>query len=518
VISPSCAARGWRRLDWVLLAGVVLLAGLAQRAALSCGLVGFDTFMQIVASKIESWSDFTDTFRESLTDGRIDGVFYRPLQNLLVALDYSRNGVQPLGYQITSLAVFAIAGTAIFACARRTLGPAGRWPAALGAAFFVLHPALVDVVPVVCRRSETLCILLMAASVAALPDAASRRPWTRRWAAALLALLAAAAKETGAMSLGLIALHQFMSAEPDAFFRRARRALLASAPAMLLIGGYLMLRGIALGGAGGYPLDPAKSYLDRLGEIGFATLGAMLAPDVRRLGLSPTAGLVVGTALLAVCAVTALTRPRRTMNTATPAGIGPAGLAVLAIAWMTPPLLLLGFSRWSGSWYAAVPLAAAALLLAAGAAALRSAGRTVGLVGGLAICGLMTLCLPASPLWTPRPEWGLATRALERTLSETDARLPTARPGTLVRVPLVPRIVAWPAPAGVTTNWIVSISEDGLKAYLDLMYPHIKTRVITVSKSPEIAAPDEVLVVAMLRASVDSAPAKPAATPQSGKP
>ncbi|RMF78504.1 MAG: hypothetical protein D6744_10040, partial [Planctomycetota bacterium] len=139
----------------------VALALWAHWRTLGYELLGFDTYLQIIAARIQSWDDFWGTFRERLANGRIAADFYRPVQNLSIALDYALWGLRPLGYHISSLAVFGASVAAIYLLSRRLLGPRA-WLGPLAAAlYFGLHPNQLQIVPIPCRRSDMLVVLFL---------------------------------------------------------------------------------------------------------------------------------------------------------------------------------------------------------------------------------------------------------------------------------------------------------------------------------------------------------------------
>jgi len=131
----------------------------AHHGVLDLGMLGHDAYPMIATARIQGWADLADTFGEALMDGRFPGGhFYRPVTNLSIALDHALWGLDPFGYHLTDLLIFAINGTLLCAFARRLFG-ADAWLAGLVAALvFVLHPMQLETIPVPPRRADSLCL------------------------------------------------------------------------------------------------------------------------------------------------------------------------------------------------------------------------------------------------------------------------------------------------------------------------------------------------------------------------
>jgi hypothetical protein len=486
-LSPRAAGRP----AWLVIAAIVGLALFTHRSALTVGLVGYDTYLQIAGARIESWSDFAGTFRENLTDGRIEGRFFRPVQNLFLALDYSLSGLNPRGYQITSLAVYATLVLLLGAVVLRVLGTR-VWPiAALVTLYFALHPTLINVVPVAGRRSETLAGMLLLAALAVLPTVAGRGDGWRRAAAGLLIGLSCGAKETAAMGVGLVFLHQWMFSaalwpKAASAWMQLRHAAAAALPALGFVAAYLVNRTIVLKGMGGYPFPPGSTYVERLGMFFGDTILDLFCPFSYVPGVPAAMCAAAAVLLLLAGVAVALARGRPRTDDALGRA---AGLVLLGLAWTIPPLLMIGMSRLGGSWYSTFPLVGVALLLAgmsrAAAALWTGGGRGAAALPALGVAVVVLLPLPASPLFRNYDEWHEATRIVRAVLNNVDARLPPAPPGQEVLIVLEPRVQREPPPADrPAVEWVTTIIASGVRAYIEMAHPQLKVCVLPGPADP----------------------------------
>ena len=116
--------------DTAGLALALVAAFFAHRFVLDLELMGWDTYPTIAASRVRDLGDLLGGFSEELMDGRYPGGhFYRPLTNLVFALDHALWGLRPFGYQLTNLVILLAGVVAVFVLARRWLEIPGRVPA-----------------------------------------------------------------------------------------------------------------------------------------------------------------------------------------------------------------------------------------------------------------------------------------------------------------------------------------------------------------------------------------------------
>jgi hypothetical protein len=173
----------------------------------------------------------------------------------------------------------------VFAVGRRLLGDA--WAALAACALFALHPLHFESLPVTARRGDALAGLFTLLALWTLP----RGGRGRGVMAALCALLAVSAKETGALAAPLLAVLAFAEGE-GALGPRVREALRAAAPALLLLALFLALRMLVLGGLGGHADTSILSGVWRAPGLALLFVPALLVPQ--------PAGALTGLAALAL--------------------------------------------------------------------------------------------------------------------------------------------------------------------------------------------------------------------------
>ena len=534
--SPRAATpRTWSQWIWEArhIITVLLLITLAMFAfgeVIYCHLLGFDTYLQIIASRIQSWGDFFDTFREELTNDRIEANFYRPIQNFSIALDYAIWGLNPLGYQISSLLGLALCIVLIYVTARKVLGPDAWLGPAVAALVYGLHPTLINVLPVPCRRSELLVTTFLLLTIIVLPTRREQRVTLRLWIAGILVMFASGAKDIGVMGLGLVFLHQIFFRYRGDFPTNVGRAFLASIPAAIGAGVYLVNRSIVLGGFGGYleREDNTASYFDRVVDFGRMALIDMFCPwlptwlpadwlggwasetaqpsgwltkfpwypvgtTALELGTLIFVGLLLVSVLVMIIAAFSKNAERQR------AGI----LIMLGGAWLIPPAIVLGALNWYGPWYAPFPLAGLALLIGGlfhGGLVLlrgRSFAKLFGLIPVVATPIIVVMMLYTSPLWYWYREWQYASVTMKETLDSVDAQVSRAALGDAVVVETTPYYLLDPEleVGRRRLSWVTTITVKGIQAYCEMKYPFKNIRTCYSHRYDcRQAEPNEVLV------------------------
>jgi len=501
------APSGYRVSVHLLACACVLALGLfANRGTLRQGILGFDSYIQINTSRVESASDFVENFTQPLTDGRIVARFYRPVQNLSIALDYALWELEPFGYQLSSWLSYGIAALLVYLTCLRVLGRGGLVGAVVATAFWALHPLLLNVLPVPCRRSDTLVTSFLCLGLLCLPATAEQRLQPVRWIlSGLCVLFAAASKDIGVMGLGLIFLYRLAVGSDEE--GRLRAALRASVPALVAVIVYMVGRTLVLGGFGGYVRgeDDPGSYLGRVQNFGTALLQESFYPsEFLPTGLQPSGWSHASVALILAGGLLALglwfwlqgAVVRR------PACARPAILILLGVAWLLPPVVALGFLKWDAPWYAVHPLVGIGFVLGGCAEAACSAlrGPLVAKVEGafvlvfvtvIAVCGLRF-----SPLWSDYPEWDVATAAVNETLTTLDTKLSTAQLGDQIHLRNTPYPEMPEKPDSLALRWVAGIDRKGMQAWAEMRYPHLNTR--TKLRKQKLLKPrgdDEVIIV-----------------------
>ncbi len=468
-------------------------ADLVETPIRGYGMMGFDAYMQVIAARILTPQDFLATFTEVLTDGRIEAQFYRPVQNLLIAVDYALWGIEPWGYHLTSLIVFGLTILALYAASARMLGPQALIGPVVAALYFGLHPVILNVLPSPARRSDLLVILFLLLILYVLPLGNRRRPWLRLMAAGFLTLLAAGAKDIGVMALGLVFLHQFFFRFEGGVLRSVWRAWLASIPTAVAAGLYMINRTVVLQGFGGYaPREgvPERTYLEKLNDFGGQAVVDVLCPMIffdtsvlpdrwgaLEVGLVALALIVAAALLVAMMlGLSRLTERRRS-------GV----VLILGLAWLIPPTILLGLMNWYGPWYGAIPAAGLGLLLGAltqtgwSLLAGRWYEKVPGLVQLAVVLAVAALPMRYTPLWTHYTEWGRGTVCLQQTLEDLDRQMATAEFGSSL---YVKPVAVYEDPPGhrpehrPRLRWVATMLVKGVQAYAELKYPHKNPKAI----------------------------------------
>lgn len=463
-----------------LSAFVVFLAAFASHIDnLDNSLLGWDAYATIIASRIESLADVWGTFSEVMMDGRFPfAAFYRPIGNLLIAVDYAIWDLDPFGYQLTNLVLWALSASLVFVLARRLLGEKRMLGPVVAVLFYVLHPAILSILPFAARRTETLQIIFTLLTLISLPVAEGERRAPRYWLAGLCAALAVGSKETGIVVLPLAFIHQFFLLERRAMADRAIAAFRAIVPAAVLMAGVLAARLAVIGGIGGYYEAAPMSYMDRL--LSFAPGYFRTVVVTGAAGRSPAAGPIAFVVLLALISMAVWLHrairnrneddQRRRIAASGAVGIvwllGQGGLACLSFQFSPRYLvgMVAGFSLAlaalaEGTWIATASGTMANRARIAFAAVVVAVAVIPGLVG--------------SPLWYDYPGFAEASRIQQNELRALTDGLRT-RPLRYPTAVTVRRQVGIVDDA-VDHAWM--LSPWGLQAWLEMSFPDKPIRV-----------------------------------------
>ncbi len=472
-------------------------------------LLGSDTLQQINSARIESVSDLLGTFTETLTDGRIAAAFYRPLQNLSIALDYALWDLAPGGYHLQSWIVFGLCIVAVYLASRRLLGPASWFGPALAALFYGLHPILLNVVAFPCRRSETLVVLFLMLLLWVLPRRRTG-PGLGVLLAGILVLLACGAKELGALGVGLVFLHQWIYAREGSVLQRAGKAALATVPAFTFFGIYMINRTIVVKGLGGYFRPQFESYRDKLTEFlpqlardffapwawlpgSTIDLAEWLGPEAPAVAPWVLLASLAGVLVLLVLLIALLHRGPR---------VGDAGrTALLGLALIVPMLPLLGMSQEYYPWYGVIPLAGLALVVAAigefAAAGWQAGGlrRGAGVLLGLAVLALVVSPLSSSPLLHDYRELADGSALMKEELDEIHSLFRDAENGRTITLDLIPDQPPVTDQNRPPLRGVKLLSLRGVRSLAELCYPNRRARVTLYAKAEKWRAdPGELLI------------------------
>jgi len=514
-----------RRVWGVALGVALLVVGLTFARTKDYGLLGFDSYPIIIASRIQSWSDVLGNFTEKLMDGRYSGDFYRPLVNALFALDYAVWKLDPRGYQLTNALLFGGCALALFGLARRLVGGGAVAAPLVAMLYFALHPAQFEVVPVPPRRADLLCGLFAALSLAC---QLAPRALARRWpplVPGVLALLAMAAKESGLVLPGLAFFAVLLYSPRRGAGARTRHALLASLPQVVAAGVMVAARLGVLGGLGGHADASWRESIGRLPGV-VATVGRLVVFPQPVMQASSVARWCAIAAAAGLTCLTLLTIGRRWAGRDRPARqelcsglrrVGAAGqtgenvagrsrrplrTGLLAVVWV---VLFAAAHAGAGRievWYLFLPVAGMALLAGAAAeAALELLRASVTAVRGGALAALVPVIALAGwhvgycPFLQRYDEYERATAAGRAFLDQLRQRIGAAADGTKVWAPPLP---AWtsPQPDRPTLVGVAILAGYSVQAWAELEFPGRRIRVATdAGTALGRPAPDEVVIV-----------------------
>jgi len=435
-------------------------------------LLGWDTYATIISSRIESSADFWGTFSEVMMDGRLTfGNFYRPVGNLFIAVDHAVWGLEPFGYQLTNLVLWSLSASLMFLLARRLLSGEALFGPVVAVVFYVLHPAVLSILSIAARQTETLQIIFILLTLISLPTSEEERNVRRQLLAGLFAALAVGSKETGIIVLPLSIIHQFLMIERTVFLDRATGAIRALIPAGVLIAGVLAARFAVIGGMGGYHEAAATSFVERMAAFWHMYLQTVAVTGAP--GHSNAAGIISVLILLALVSVLVwLLRVSQGWGQEQRRRV--TGLGAVGLFWLLGQVVLVCMSFQFSPRYIVGMVAGLALILAALAEGIsitrgiaharrRSA---LALAAAMLVLGMMP-GLAGSTLWYGYPAFAEASRIQKRELQILADEL-RARPPPKPVVITVQRQVAITDKA-VDHAWM--LSPWGLQAWLEMSFP-----------------------------------------------
>jgi hypothetical protein len=481
----SSESRPATRFAWMALIVVVVVATYWQNTRF--GLIGFDSYPIIIASRIQSFGDLAGTFTEQLMDGRYSGDFYRPMVNLTFAFDYAINGIRPTGYHVTGLLIMIGCALALFGLMQRmTLGRA-TLASVVAALYFIIHPLQFEVVPVPPRRAEMLCFLFMGWSLYSLLSPGKMALKRPPLVPALIALPAYLSKEASLVLpvLGFFAV--VMCSSRKGLSKRFIHGITASAGLIIALVIVLVIRSCVLGGIGGH----GEESLSVLVSNAFGSLWMLnrlvLLPQ-EAMFASSWAGWMLGgiVVLLSLTCFLFGKQLRASLSSGKQSRVMiPA--AVLGFLLIELVMLVYGADHRIEPWYCFIPVAGLAILLGVTvkglATAIRSGRRLQRLAAGLSSLLLGSLViwqLSYSPLIHDYDEYERATTAGSRFLAELEQIIEKTKNGKRVQSPPIPRFVR-PRPDCPDIHGSRGLDLYSVQAWLELAFPD---RTISVKAGP----------------------------------
>ncbi len=193
------------------------------------------------------------------------GGYLRPLKIWSLALDFELWGTDPVGFHLTSTALFAFAVVMVFLLARELIGDGWRDGAMLAAFLAAVHPVPAEIVPWISGRDEIIPAGLTVATVYAFVrhrTSGAGLGWVCLWLA--LALLG---KESGVVSLLLLAgydLSMLAVLRPPRveLWRRLRSYVPLGAVAVAYVALRVVAFGNPVGGFGGAEYGSPSAFLE----------------------------------------------------------------------------------------------------------------------------------------------------------------------------------------------------------------------------------------------------------------
>jgi hypothetical protein len=317
-----------------LIAALLLIAAIGPfLRTLAFGFVYDDTWIAQHNPAIVGWRSLITLWQHPYwtdAEGAQAGL-YRPVQTAFLAIIRNAGGGWPIWFHLYALLLHAITTLFVWRMLRRATA---RWPAALAALWFAVHPLHVEAVANISNSAEPLVALWTLALYFVFAGVRDRISWRQAVLAALLFALAMLSKESGAMSLAIALLAaEAWRISPDATGARAtteltdrslrvlwRRWQPAAIAAVVTIALVALLRSIVLGASVGDGTSMAAVGLEHMSaperiramiSLGPLVLGLLVWPRGQNPHYGPSSfptgsGAVVAVTLTIVTLVLAI--------------------------------------------------------------------------------------------------------------------------------------------------------------------------------------------------------------------
>lgn len=285
-----------RKNAWCVV-GLCVLTAAAFYPFLFNGYTATDTLPLIYSTRINSVEDLVSVISlPIMSDAGFSAGFYRPVSLLSFSLDQAIWGELPFGYHLTDILLHLVCVLLVYSIARILAFDSAV--AFVSAALFALHPLVMEVVPAIARRQDTLaCLGMMLTFVFFLkwfsrggldhcsgqrpplgvqgfsvgPAPPRLKPWTaarsgrnddqgprgRGYALLLLSslcyFLSLASKEVNVLFPAVLAVYTVLFCGGDKDYKAKYVCLAKAMPAYaLVLALYLAMRFVVIGGVGGY--------------------------------------------------------------------------------------------------------------------------------------------------------------------------------------------------------------------------------------------------------------------------
>ncbi|MEE8167136.1 MAG: hypothetical protein V3T64_16340, partial [Myxococcota bacterium] len=251
------------RAEWIAAIAVASFAGgvfLARVPAMA--LLGFDSYPEILTSRVLDFSGFLGTFTEQTSEGLYPYAFYRPIFNLSLAFDYAIWGLEPRGYHLTTISLVGACGLSLFWLSKCLLGHEARWGRWATLLIFLVMPVQLEIIPLISRRMDLLCGLFSVLALATQVLRIRRPTPIAGFAPAVLTGLAIGSKEAGVAVVPVICLLAIALCTKPRLPERIRFAGRVTAPHLAAVAFVFAARFAAIGGLGGHPsTDPSAIWI-----------------------------------------------------------------------------------------------------------------------------------------------------------------------------------------------------------------------------------------------------------------
>jgi hypothetical protein len=232
---------------------LVLLAAALYSPSLAYDFVNDDHGQIEMAKSRFTWDQLPSYFTEDVWayTQRSSSNYYRPIFLVWLMLNHQAFGLAPAGWHASTVLVHAIATLLLYFLARRISGDA--WLAAMGAAWFAVHPAHIESVAWVSGVTDPLLAVFFFGCLICYLRGQEGPPSRERflWRAGAIALFALAifAKETAVIvPVALLAAYWlFCGDRKDPASKRLRSGLLTLLPFLQVMVVYFGARVLALG-------------------------------------------------------------------------------------------------------------------------------------------------------------------------------------------------------------------------------------------------------------------------------
>ncbi|MFC1667266.1 tetratricopeptide repeat protein [Candidatus Omnitrophota bacterium] len=214
---------------------IVLIIVIVFSGSLKNDFVWDDKYLIIDNPHIKSLDYLHEIFTTQLYEGsQVHSNFYRPLQLLSFALDYSVWGLNPFGYHLTNLFLHIFNSALVYLILIAISSSAGL--AMLSATFFAISPAISGIVYYISARSDLLMALFVFSSLLFFIKYIKCKNAVWYIFSLVSFALALLCKEMSIILLALLALQLFRSE------KRARQRLTMLLPYIVILIFYIALR------------------------------------------------------------------------------------------------------------------------------------------------------------------------------------------------------------------------------------------------------------------------------------